>query len=149
MRRPRHAILTTLMATALGLGSSPPSSAQVPAGTPDQDPYLDTLAMEWVGLLQRERFDSAAAEVAPSVSTQLNAESLGSAWRQITGRFGVLELLEPGSRVRQQGYDVVNLAGTFGGQAFTVRVVYDEARKVMGFFVLPPGGATGGAVGAG
>ncbi len=44
---------------------------------------------------------------------------------------------------------MVNLSGTFDGRVLTVRVVYDGARDVAAFFVLPaaPGGPAPGSPG--
>lgn len=109
-----------------------------------QEPSLEALAMDWVGLVQREQSDSAAAQVAPAVAAQLDAEAIRSGWQQITGQFGALESLEPGTRSSQAGYDIVDLAGTFEEGTATVRVVFDGARKVAGFFVLPPGSGPSG-----
>jgi hypothetical protein len=127
------------MASLVGVLAPAPGASQEAPDT------LEQAAMAWVELLEAERFDSAAARVAPAVRSQLGADRLRQVWPQLQAQLGELEELAPGSRSTVQGMEAVDLRGVFANGEVTVRVVFDTGTRVTGFFVLPSGAGDPGA----
>lgn len=105
----------------------------------EEKPSLDGKAIAWIQLLQREQFDSAAAQASPSVAAQMTPEVLTNAWTQMGAQLGNMTALEAGTSAEEGGYQIVDLKGTFDAGPFTVRVVFDAEGLVAGFFIQPPG----------
>ena len=132
MRHGSRLALAALLALA---PMSSPASAQ---DSPED--ALNQAAIEWVGLLRDQHFDSAAAKVAPPAQSQMDAAQLEAIWGQLGAQLGAMESLTAGTVSEQQGYQVVDLSGVFANGTFTVRVVLDDEHRVGGFFIVPPGG---------
>jgi hypothetical protein len=107
----------------------------------DQD-GLEKKAAAWIGYLQAEQYDSAAARVSPVAEASMGREQLAMIWPQIVARFGALEETAPLDRVEQGGYVLVQLLGTFARGEHTIRIAFDKDGLVAGFFVLDPPGAS-------
>lgn len=120
-------LLTAVLALPL------PASAQVADTT-----ALNEAAIAWVGLLQREEFDSAVERLDPAaIAAGLTPEAVEQAWRQISAQLGALESLEPGIVTSNGGFDTADLVGAFANATLTVRVVFNSELQVAGFFVVP------------
>jgi hypothetical protein len=100
---------------------------------------LERKATEWLGYLQAEHFDSAAALVSPVARSSMGEEQLAMIWPRILEHFGELEKTAPLNRLVQGGYTVVQLLGTFANGTQTIGVVFDKDSLVAGFVVDPPG----------
>jgi Protein of unknown function (DUF3887) len=113
----------------------------LPCGLAAQEkPSLETRAVEWLGLLRTEKFDSAAAVMAPVSKESFGAEQMRQIWPQILERYGALTKVTPSNRMQLNGFEVVQLLGYFEKGVQNVRVSFDAEGRVAGFFIVGPGG---------
>ncbi|HXI33901.1 MAG TPA: alpha/beta fold hydrolase [Gemmatimonadales bacterium] len=103
---------------------------------PAHDPAETALA--WVRQLDAGGFDSAAAQIDPSVPAGvMSADRLRLIWGAVTQQYGKLGRLDRGSVATRDTLTLVELVAGFASQPMGVRVVLTPHLKITGFFIHP------------
>ncbi len=102
-------------------------------------------AEQLVRALEEGRFGEAEAMMAPAAREQLDSTRLANVWAQVVGGVGALKTLtlRPESMLGEN--HVVEFDAAFERQALLLRVVFQPDGLVAGFWLLPPGAASGSA----
>src|SRR5689334_5151924 len=96
-------------------------------------------AERFLRALERGDFDAASDAVSPEVPADaMSAPRLRDLWAQLLGHLGALGDLRHDEARVESGRRVADLAARFERSEVTLRVVLDDADRVVGFWVTPP-----------
>jgi dienelactone hydrolase len=97
------------------------------------------VALRFVRALHAGDEGAAAALVSPAVRADtMTAETLRKVWLQLTDRMGPLADVRSAGTRHEDGRLVADLVARFARSELGLRVVLDDARRVVGFWVTPP-----------
>jgi hypothetical protein len=98
------------------------------------------IAARFLDALGCGAFDDAAALVSPTVPADaMSTSRLAQVWAQLVGHLGPLgELHRPERTSTERGRRIADFGARFARSEVTLRVVLDDADRVVGFWATPP-----------
>lgn len=130
----RSAVVVFLLAsglTAVG-GTGLAAQSAPPAASP-----AEVAALEWIGLLREERFDSAAVLVEAELRRELDGPRLDTLWSQVVTGLGQVEQVTPAGTRSRGGMTTVDLRARFPGRVVLLQVLMSPRREILGFTLRP------------
>ena len=111
------------------------TNAQVTSQTKSREPKA--MAKEFVELLVKGRFSTAARNFDSTVKNEMSPEKLKEVWSSITGQAGAFKR-QIGIRTEKfLGSDIVFVTCEFKNGPLDVKVVYNNKRQISGLWFVP------------
>jgi len=121
----------SLLAVCLALPSCSPR------GRASQPSAVAEPARQFVALLAKGDFATAAASFDATMKQAMPPDKLGEAWGQLTAKLGAFQRQTGVRTATEQGYDVAYVTCAFASANADVKVVFDGAGQISGLWLLP------------
>jgi len=94
-------------------------------------------ASQFVGMMARGDFATAANGFDVTVKAALTPEGLRDVWASLTGNFGAFQEQAGVRTAQEQGYEAAYVTCTFERGSAVVKVVYNRTGEISGLWLLP------------
>ncbi len=98
---------------------------------------VETLAKNFVNLLVKEEYASAALNFDAAVSAALSPQKLRETWESLIMQVGAFKKERSVRTAKVAAYDVVYVSCEFGRADLDVKVVYNSTKQIAGLFFVP------------
>jgi hypothetical protein len=105
---------------------------------PDHDAELERIAREVFAAFNNRRFDDVGKRFDTKMSVQLPPAALESLYRDVTGVYGQLKSVGEARYAMQGELHVVKLSAEFEKMPMLFEIVFNNARRVVGWSFRPP-----------
>jgi len=129
------AAIAALALPAVTQDTVAPTPSLSPLGRPSAP--LEQKARDFVALLVAGDFDATRDLMDGEMRQAMPPRRLEQFWTGLEAQAGGFERVLDATLEVEGGYRLVELTGEFERAMFTIRVVYDEAERVSGFFLVP------------
>jgi hypothetical protein len=96
-----------------------------------------TIAQRLVGLCAKGDFATVASAFDSSLRSSMTSDAIRNAWNAVVAQNGPFQSVSTIRTSNEAGYDCVYVTTQFEQAAFDAKVVFNQAKQVAGFFILP------------
>jgi hypothetical protein len=107
--------------------------------TPTPDPVLLTTAQEYIAALAQGQFEQAAQYFDPTLLQGNTRAQLQEAWKSLIQQMGAFQEVSKTIPAREGDYPVVYVVANLANGQVDIKVVFNQARQVIGMFYTPAG----------
>lgn len=98
---------------------------------------VKVMAREFVVMMNTGKFHDAVKLFDKTMSSSMTAKQLGQTWKALELQVGAFKKPVGIRAEKIQGYDAVFVKCEFEKALLDVKLVFDETKKIAGFFVVP------------
>ncbi|MCU0489097.1 MAG: alpha/beta fold hydrolase [Anaerolineales bacterium] len=132
--------LTLACLAALLLASAlPTATGQAQAPSPTPNPAFISTAEQLVTLLSQQQVAQAVQLFDPELAPSLPASELEKAWKSLAPQFGAFQGISESTLTRSAEADIVYVTTAFEKGSLDLKVIFNPAGRVIGFFFTPAG----------
>lgn len=137
-RTPIFLTLSCLVALILA-SALPTTSGQAQAPSPTPNPAIVSTAEQLVTLLSQAQYAQAVQLFDPELAPSLPASELEKAWKSLAPQLGAFQDISESTLTRSAEADIVYVTTAFEKGSLDLKVVFNPAGRVIGFFFTPAG----------
>lgn len=139
MKRIPNLLKLACLAVLLLASALPTAIGQAQAPSPTPNPAFVSTAEQLVTLLSQAQYAQAVQLFDPELTPSLPASELEKAWKSLAPQFGAFQGISESNLARSAEADIVYVTTAFEEGSLDLKVVFNPAGRVIGFFFTPAG----------